>query len=199
MTGPAGAERGLMDRLGKYLATHAPTTVEEPDLGRAAVAVVIAPDPPAILFIRRATRDGDPWSGQMALPGGKLDPDDADLRATAVRETFEEVAISLESAKFLGTLDDVAPRSSLLPPLMVRPYVFTLREAFPPVPSSHEVADAFWLPLADLLRPGAYGAIPIDIRGTPRVFPAYFLGNHVVWGLTERIVSTLLRGIRLIP
>ena len=199
MSSTAGSGQGFVDDVGRYLADHAPATVEDPDLGRAAVAVVVAPDPPAILFIRRATRDADPWSGQMALPGGRLDPEDADLRATAIRETSEEVAISLESAELLGALDDVAPRSSLLPPVMVRPYVFSLREATPPRPCSKEVADAFWLPVADLARPGIYGTFPIDIRGTVRVFPAYLMGNHVVWGMTERIVSTLLRGIKLIP
>ena len=191
--------RVSVGRVTRYLRDHVPATVEDPDLAQAAVALVVAPDPPAILFIRRATRDGDPWSGQMALPGGKSDRADADLRATAIRETSEEVAISLESAEFLGTLDDVAPRTPFLPPLMVRPYVFSLREAVPPRPSNREVADAFWLPFDELVRPGIYGSVSIDIRGTRRVFPGYVLGNHVVWGLTERIITPLLRGLTLIP
>ncbi len=191
--------RVSVGRVTRYLRDHVPATVEDPDLAQAAVALVVAPDPPAILFIRRATRDGDPWSGQMALPGGKSDRADADLRATAIRETSEEVAISLESAEFLGALDDVAPRTPFLPPLMVRPYVFSLREAVPPRPSSHEVADAFWLSIDELVRPGTYGAVPIDIRGTSRVFPAYVLGNHIIWGMTERIITPLLRGLTLIP
>ena len=90
--------RVSVGRVTRYLRDHVPATVEDPDLAQAAVALVVAPDPSAILFIRRATRDGDPWSGQMALPGGKSDLADADLRATAIRETSEEVAISLESA-----------------------------------------------------------------------------------------------------
>ena len=191
--------RVSVGRVTRYLRDHVPATVEDPDLAQAAVALVVAPDPSAILFIRRATRDGDPWSGQMALPGGKSDLADADLRATAIRETSEEVAISLESAEFLGALDDVAPRTPFLPPLMVRPYVFSLREAVPPRPSNREVADAFWLPFDELVRPGIYGSVSIDIRGTRRVFPGYVLGNHVVWGLTERIITPLLRGLTLIP
>ena len=201
MTGPHDRSSGLADRVARYLREHPPVTVEDPERSQAAVAVILAPDPPSVLFIRRATRAGDPWSGQMALPGGRIEPDDTDLRVTAMRETLEEVAISLDSAQVLGTLDDVAPRTPFLPPISVRPYVFVTREAVPPTPRpcSDEVADAFWLTIDDLIHPSVYGSVRIDIRGADRVFPAYLVGGQVVWGMTERILTPLLRGIQLIP
>ena len=82
---------------------------------RAAVAALLAESPNGVelLLIRRAERASDPWSGHMALPGGHLDPSDADLRATAVRETREELGIDLErDAQFLGRLQDFQPHLS---------------------------------------------------------------------------------------
>src|SRR3989442_10873051 len=78
------------------------------------------------LFIRRAQRADDPWSGQVALPGGRRDAGDADLFATAVRETREETGIDLAGAERLGRLDDLYPRTPTLPPVVVRPFVFAL-------------------------------------------------------------------------
>src|SRR5258706_13265424 len=79
---------------------------------RAAVALVLSPslaDAPALslLLVRRAERDGDPWSGHMALPGGHAHPSDVDLLHTARRETLEEVGIDLTDAELLGRLDEV--------------------------------------------------------------------------------------------
>jgi len=201
VTGSHDRDSGLAGRVARYLCERPPVTVEDPERSQAAVAVVVAPDPASLLFIRRATRAGDPWSGQMALPGGRMEPADADLRVTAMRETMEEVAISLETAEALGTLDDVAPRTPYLPPITVRPYVFAIHEAVPPPPRPcrDEVADAFWLTIDDLVRPGTYGTVTVDFRGTGRVFPAYAVGDHVVWGMTERILTPLLRGLQLIP
>ncbi|MEP6687797.1 MAG: NUDIX domain-containing protein, partial [Gemmatimonadales bacterium] len=88
--------------------------------------MVLVPSPDAVLLIRRADRAGDPWSGHMALPGGRREETDPDLVATAVRETFEEVGLSLAPADLLGSLDDVVPRTPVLPPIAVRPYVFAL-------------------------------------------------------------------------
>jgi 8-oxo-dGTP pyrophosphatase MutT (NUDIX family) len=157
----------------------------------AAVAVILSPDPDALLLIRRAEREGDPWSGHMALPGGRQDPTDADLFATAVRETAEEVGLVLGRADLFGSLDDVVPRSSVLPPIAVRPYVFALDHR-PPLSPNPEVAAARWVPLDLLLHPETYNSVRLDIQGEPREFPAYRLEDSIVWGMTERIVTSLL-------
>jgi 8-oxo-dGTP pyrophosphatase MutT (NUDIX family) len=198
MVGPV-SERQLQQGLADHLARHQPAEVDDPELLQAAVALIVAPDPLSMLFIRRAARDGDPWSGQMALPGGRMGPEDSDLRATAMRETFEEVAIALRHEDYLGQLDDVAPRTPELPPLMVRPFVFRLPSRITPEPCGLEVAEALWLDVSDFTRPGAYAAATLHLRGRGRVFPGYHLQSGLVWGMTERIITPLLRSLALIP
>src|SRR5258706_15048364 len=94
----------------------------------AAVGVILhdGDDGLEALFIRPAVRAGDTWSGQIAFPGGRRDPGDADLLATAIRETMEEVGVDLSGAERLGGLDDLYPRTPVLPPVVVRPFVFAL-------------------------------------------------------------------------
>jgi 8-oxo-dGTP pyrophosphatase MutT (NUDIX family) len=156
----------------------------------AAVAVILAPDPDSILLIRRAEQAGDPWSGHMALPGGRQDPAEPDLVATAIRETAEEVGLDLRPEQLLGTLDDVVPRTPALPPIAVRPYVFGL-DRRPTLTLNPEVAAARWIPLDLLLHPDTYHSVRLEIRGESREFPAYRLDDSVVWGMTERILSSL--------
>ena len=189
----------LLDLLHGHMAKAQPRVVDDPALAQAAVALVLAPDPLSILFIRRAVREGDPWSGQMALPGGRASPGDVDLKETAMRETLEEVAIALDGGRYLGQLDDVAPRTPDLPPLMVRPYVFALPRRVSPRPCSKEVDEALWLPVADFVRSGVYRAVSLTIKGTVRVFPAYQIGSKTIWGLTERIITPVFRSLNLIP
>ena len=185
-----------LQRLRGRLAGHHPVIdVRGDPLIWAAVACVLAPDPDAILLIRRAERAGDPWSGHMALPGGRQDPAEADLFTTAVRETAEEVGLSLGRRELIGTLDDVVPRTPVLPPIAVRPFVFTLGQR-PTLILNPEVAGAQWVPLDLLLHPRTYDSIRFDIRGETREFPAYRVDESVVWGMTERIVSSLLLHLR---
>lgn len=182
----------LQQRLARALAARSARTEDDPTLSRAAVAVILAPDPDAILLIRRAERLGDPWSGQMGLPGGRFGPGDGDLLVTAIREAAEEVGIRLERHHLVGPLDDVAPRSPHLPPLMVRPYVFALA-ARPAVAANPEVADHSWVPVDRLLHPDTYRSTRIEIRGFSRDFPAYHIGPIPIWGMTERILTPLLQ------
>ncbi len=183
-------------RLRDRLAVHRPAVDDRGDpLIWAAVAVILAPDPDALLLIRRAERVGDPWSGHMALPGGRQDPTEPDLFGTAVRETAEEVGLTLGRQDLIGTLDDVVPRTPVLPPIAVRPHVFALSHR-PSLTLNPEVAAARWVPLDLLLDPETYNSIRLDIRGETREFPAYQLDDSVVWGMTERIVSSLLLHLR---
>jgi 8-oxo-dGTP pyrophosphatase MutT (NUDIX family) len=161
------------------------------ELQWAAVALIVTPDPEAFLLIRRADRADDPWSGHLALPGGRQHEGDADLLATAIRETREEVGVILEPTNLAGTLGDVVPRTPVLPPLAIRPFVFNLLER-PPVVPNPEVAGTAWVELAPLRLPDARHEIAMEIRGQRRLFPAYHTPVGSVWGLTERILSLLL-------
>lgn len=157
----------------------------------AAVSVILSAESDSVLLIRRAERIGDPWSGHVGLPGGRRDPKDADLCATAVRETGEEVGVVLTRDALLGALPDVWPRTPLPRVIVVRSFVFALSSR-PSLTLSDEVAEAFWVPLAELDRPGVYRDTAISLRGEERTFPAYHLPHGVVWGLTERILASLL-------
>ena len=179
----------------KSLGSRAPAQHEDPSRRPAAVALICAPDPDAILIIRRAERVGDPWSGQMGLPGGRASVEDSDLMATAIRETREEVGIELDPMDCVATLDDLVPQTVMLPRIRVRPFVFLLdrhREVIP----NEEVAGAWWVPLASLLATGIYGVYEVRPGDLVMNRPGYRLHDGVIWGMTERILTPFLELLR---
>jgi 8-oxo-dGTP pyrophosphatase MutT (NUDIX family) len=175
-------------RLAQRLAGHQPVCAIESDRMWAAVALIVAPDPDSLLLIRRAERVDDPWSGHIGLPGGRRALADTELIDTAVRETFEEIGVSLAKAHRLGALDDVVPRAVALPPIAVRPFVFAILKR-PPLAIGPEVTSAHWVPISQLQLPEAHGPTAVEVRGESLVVPAYVVGDLVVWGMTERILS----------
>jgi 8-oxo-dGTP pyrophosphatase MutT (NUDIX family) len=177
----------------RALAGYRPKIAHWPEAQPAAVALILVQDTAGLagLFIHRAERAGDPWSGQVALPGGHREPTDPDLLATAQREAREETGVDLTAAERLGVLDDLAPRTPTLPPVVVRPFVFALPKR-PPLGTSPEVQRAFWLPLARLTAPEVRGEITLTLRGTSVTLPAYRIDGEVIWGMTERIVTPFL-------
>lgn len=159
---------------------------------RPGVGPVGAPDP-ELLMIKRAEAEGDPWSGHIACPGGRMEPGDHDLEQTAVRETWEETGVDLaRDGRVLGALDDISPRTPTLPPIIVRPYVAVVKPELEIVQSS-EVAEAFWVPLAALRERAAWGTAMVPIRGAgERQVAAFRHGAYTVWGLTERVLRQFL-------
>lgn len=173
------------------LAAHTPSSLG--GRSRAAVAVVLhdAPAGPELLFIERAARFGDPWSGQMAFPGGRLDPGDADDRAAAERETREEVGLDLAGAEWLGRLGDVDAGIRVVAPLVLSAFVYRL-DAPPALVRNHEVRETLWVPMSRLVDP----AHRVRHRFGVARFPGIVVGEpgrHVVWGLTYQLVDDLLR------
>lgn len=170
-------------------ARYEPDAVPESQIDdpwQAATAVVVAPgeDGPELALIERVHRDGDPWSGQMALPGGKREAGDDDLAATAARETREEVGIALEHP--VGRLDDQQGRRHAG---RVASYVFVLEDRPPMTPHPDEVADALWVPLRHLFLPAT--AVRYRWPSAPSYFPGLEVGGRrVVWGLTHRTLQS---------
>lgn len=185
-----------IDALARALRSHRVRQVPpRPGLLRAAVALLVRPDPPELdlLLIKRAARAGDPWSGHMALPGGRRDPADANLLETAERETFEEVGIDLRaSATYLGPLDDVQPLGAGVPPLVISPHAFVVPGPTVARPN-HEVEAALWVPLSQLAEPVARAEYLHALEsGQTLRFPALRYQGHVIWGLTYRILTQFL-------
>lgn len=181
-----------VDRLARQLQSQVPREVNDPARARAAVALIVTPEQPdAVLLMRRAEHPGDPWSGQMGLPGGRWSPGDADLQATAIRETLEELDLDLHEASFLGTLDDLAPSTRVLPAISVRPHVFLL-EGRKPLRPNREVSATTWTPLSTLLHPDTWRPYTWSREGITYATHGYYLPEGVVWGMTERILTPFL-------
>ena len=179
-------------RLAERLMARRPARIDQPDRPQAAVAVILTPDPDSVLLIRRADREGDRWSGQLAFPGGRWSPGDTDLFDTARRETREEVGVELDTRTLIGALDDLAPRTSVLPPILVRPFVFA-HSGRHTLELGPEVALAWWLPLDTLLTPGVYGPVEFVRYGTLVRTMGYRLDAGILWGMSERILTPLVR------
>lgn len=165
-----------------------------PELREAAVALMLRPgDELEILLIQRAERETDPWSGHMALPGGRRSADDADLVATAFRETEEETGVPLHRVGVvLGALDEVAPLTPRLPPIVIAPVVVAVPGATRATPDRVEVEAAIWVPLSALREEGAVSEILIELQDGNRAFPSLRYREYVIWGLTHRILTQFL-------
>jgi 8-oxo-dGTP pyrophosphatase MutT (NUDIX family) len=184
----------LVARIERALAGRTPQLAERDEpFKEAAVALVVRPvaeDDAELLFIRRATREGVPWSGQIGLPGGRFDRTDESLQATALRETMEEVGLDLGAhGQLLGSLDELRPRTPVLPPIIVRPYVAAIAHA-PALVLSDEVAEVRWVRLSALFVPEAKVRTTVQVRDFRMQVDAYQQGDFTIWGMTERILST---------
>jgi len=174
--------------------------------GRAAVAAVLRerpsiergrPGPLEVLFIRRAERPGDPWSGHMAFPGGRQEPHDPDLETTARRETHEELGLALDRhAELVGRLDDVpAYAKGQLTGMVVTPTVWLLRET-PVLAPNHEVDEVHWASVPALMSGEVSTTIDYPWQGQTLTLPGYRVGERVVWGLTHRMLEQLFERLR---
>ena len=189
--------RSDVARLARRLAGRTPRAISTVGNERyAAIALVLRPssvNEPELLMIRRAEFERDPWSGHIACPGGRMDAADPDLAHTAMRETLEETGVDLaRDGRILGALDDVAPRTPALPPLVIRPFVAAVSRDAVTTPSD-EVAESFWVPIAAFLETSSWVRASVPIRNVGhREVDAFRYGEFVVWGLTHRALTQFL-------
>lgn len=181
--------------LRRVFAQYSPSTAERyQGVREAAVALLIRPgEELELLLIKRAEHETDPWSGHVALPGGRRDDADEDLLRTAMRETEEEVGVPLRTGgELIGRLDEVSPRHPRLPPIIIAPFIFAVPLDTTPVIDSREVEAAIWVPFSALRDESATSEILITLEGGSRAFPSLVYGEYVIWGLTHRILTRFL-------
>ena len=174
-----------LDSLKLRLTPQLPTT-KSPD---AAIAIIINAKPSAsVLLIKRVEREDDPWSGQIAFPGGHKSQIDLTLLETAIRETSEEVGIKLEPHHLLGILPSLPTHTRRVE---VMPFVFHLTNEARLNPN-HEVAETFWAPLANLMQIEPRKS-EVETNGKQLSVDSYVYRGHIIWGLTFRILNLLLK------
>jgi ADP-ribose pyrophosphatase YjhB (NUDIX family) len=183
-------------RLSLALARRVPQGMEPgAPTRRAAVALILRAGESGLLellMIRRAEYEGDPWSGHIALPGGREEPCDRSLEDTVIRETREETALDLvHDGRIFGRLDDLGPHSTPLPRITITPFVVAYG-ASGIVTLSPEVAEAFWVPVEALRDPRASREIVLELTGGPRSVSSFEHEGRIIWGLTERILRQFL-------
>jgi 8-oxo-dGTP pyrophosphatase MutT (NUDIX family) len=186
----------LLQLIETRLSQHKPgRKLLRPLMKRSAVAMILQLRDGGlqILMIKRADRVGDPWSGQMAFPGGRMDPDDRHGYAVAVRETHEEVGLLLtEADACIGRLSDLnaRPHKGALG-MAVSPFVFRLdrKVKFRP---NYEVAETVWVPLEFLLDTANRETMVWERKGLKIPMPCYFYEGRRIWGLSLMMLDELM-------
>ena len=144
--------------------------------------------PPSLMFIRRHA-DLPTHAGQIAFPGGKRDAEDVDLRATALRETHEELGIDAAAIEVIGLLDDIPTPTGFV----VTPVVGHVRGPLALTPATSEVAEVFSCPLDELARPERYRhSGERSFLGVRYVMHEFQWNEHRIWGATAHMTVQLL-------
>ncbi len=163
---------------------------EEGPLGRDNAAVTIIfrklDRNPEVLLVKRLSSSSDPWSGQIAFPGGRYSPLDRDLKMTALRELEEEAGVGIGTVELLGTLPTISPANA--PTLKVIPYVGLLVKDVK-LRNGSEIERAFWAGVHDLKR--RVERVYVKSARRVRYHLCYVFDGEVIWGMT----SVLLRKV----
>ena len=177
------------------------------DWRHAAVAAIFrdSAEGAELLYIQRAVHDRDPWSGQIAFPGGRSDPGDPSLEHTADRETREELGLPLLDSprvRRLGALDQLQARARRkILPMAITPFAFVHDAPVRPELSlqATEVESAFWVPLHELVDPTRRILYDAHRAEAPYSFRAFDLGDQrILWGLTHFMTVEILFRLGLV-
>lgn len=188
-------------RLDQQLAPPYRLQIEPERVRQAAVTLLLreTSGKAEALIIKRAEFEGDPWSGHLALPGGRAEAQDEDLLATAAREVREEIGIDLLDAagpngartRFIGQLPLIAPRNPGLPTIEITPLVALAPQELT-LQLSNEVETAFWVSIPQLKHEGPSATYLLRHQDLILKRPAYPTEAGLIWGITERILTSFL-------
>lgn len=183
-----------VEDIASLLKNHAAAPLPASDAVRAAVAMILRDSPrgPQVLFVERATYVGDPWSGNVGFPGGKVIDGDSEARLTAERETIEEVGIDLTRCSYLGFLAEIAGAHL---PVRVSCFVYLVPNDCI-ISLNCEIVDAFWVGLDQLADTRHHCLVPIPFGGEEVPRSGIRLpqaGKPILWGLTYRLVMEFFR------
>jgi len=179
------------------IAGHQPEILFEDNLMQAAIAIILRDgrEGTEFLLMQRARHKNDPWSGQMAFPGGKVEPKDVSKKATAIRETHEEVGIRLTEQEFIGQLDDLyGMNAKNRNNVHVACFVFKL-DGPVRLKSNHEVEDLVWLPMA-YLSDNQHAIDFYHPKDKAIKMPAVLIDQdkeQILWGMSLRMLQTLYK------
>lgn len=163
-------------------------------LGHRPAAVLVAfeaGDNPRLLLTKRASGLKH-HPGQIAFPGGKVDPGDADEVEAALREAHEEVGLPRKNVEILGTM----PPHETVTGFRVTPVLGWIRDTFDPVPEAGEVEEVFSVPFSHVTDPENFLIESRYYRGNRRQFYTVPYGPYYVWGATARILRALAEAMR---
>lgn len=192
---PAGSIDLSRAHVERQIQAFEPNSMRRVGSRRSAVACILRYQRPVpdVLLMKRAERAGDRWSGQVSFPGGREEDTDPALRVTAIRETFEEVGVNLDShSRFIGRLDTIRARArGGVLPLTVTPFVFVTERPFD-LRLNREADAAFWLPLDQAAAGELASEYPYKVGPAVMKLPSWRYRDHVVWGLTYKMLDHLL-------
>ena len=185
-----------IDEIRAALAAHAPeTSHSETAIRNAAVAMIISEHEDrglSALFIKRAEHPDDLWSGHMAMPGGRHEPEDESLQHAAIRETREEVGVVLTKDMCIGRLHDLYGGRLATHRMAVSAFVFHCPE-LPAVTPNYEVVDTVWVPLEFMRHPSNTSPYFFHLDPEQREFPSFVYESYTIWGLTFRILANFFQ------
>lgn len=135
----------------------------------------------------RATYEGDPWSGDMAFPGGKAELEDKTFHHIAQRETFEETGLIVGRENLVGSLEPIQTfGNEKRPSLLIRPMIYAIEDKPSTFHLNSELAAAYWIPTTHLWHSKNWIQQHVEWRG--QYFPGIQFQQHVIWGLTLRVL-----------
>ncbi|MDR7417784.1 MAG: CoA pyrophosphatase [Armatimonadota bacterium] len=180
----------VLERLRARITARQPRDLPPHAHRRAAVLIPVfrAGEVPTVLLTRR-TETVERHKGQISFPGGGEEPDDTDLQATALRETYEEIGLAPDQVAIWGRLDEV---ETVVSGFAITPYVGLIPWPVPLRPNPNEIAEILTVPLAVFLDPKNLRIEKVTREGRPYDLLFYDYPPHVIWGVTARIIHGMV-------